>query len=302
VLAVAAATAIRSGLFSLRTPIDDEQVKALWAFIGAGIAAVATLLASLLTFSHNRKTLALQRESEARKQNLEQEAAIRATLETVISGLGLVTTGNTYAPKAAIAGGLACLVQLGHPTIAMRALAAALNEDAVDRDTTAWLLGQVLVTNITTGTQQDLIAARGEAAALLRSYAPRLTFPDDEGAFSWPDVLLARWPQGLEGKAQSNLVLALVRLLLSQDKTWWRDVTWVIYTLDEAVANSDVLQVKSEAAGYGLALLGVISDEWILGGNVRRQRGDVIKRMTSVSPIEIRPAIRADIRTWGTGP
>jgi hypothetical protein len=162
-LGIASLTIVRSKLLDFDKGLTDEQFKALWTFIGAGLAASATVLGTLLTTSHNKRTLAIQKEADDRKQILENEAAERLKVDTAISGLSLVSQDGKYAPKASIAGGLASLVHLGHPNIAMRVLGAALTDDAVDGDTAAWLLGQILISDVTTGTAEDLVRAKREA-------------------------------------------------------------------------------------------------------------------------------------------
>jgi hypothetical protein len=184
----------------------------------------------------------------------------------------------------------------------MRALAAALTEDAVDKDTAAWLLGQVLTSDTSTGTAGDLMSAKREAAALLRSYAPKLTFADIPGAFAWPNCVSGQWPLGLHPNAESNLIKALVRLLVSQDQQWWRDTTWIVRTLEEAVVHSEDATVRSEAASYGRVLLRVILDEWILGARIPRPRAEAEDRFSSIPSVRLDPITEGPITRWAAGP
>jgi hypothetical protein len=112
--AVSTALVIRSGLFDPQDrSISDEEIKALWAFIAAGLATGGTVVGLLLTRSYNERTLQ------------------QTTLDTVVKGLELlVNDDGSYARKAKIAGALAALVHLGHPVIAMRVLTAVWQEDA----------------------------------------------------------------------------------------------------------------------------------------------------------------------------
>jgi hypothetical protein len=298
-LSIAIAICIRSGIFRFDRPITDDQFKSLWTFMGAGLAAGATLLGALLTMSHNSRTLALQRETAERQKVAESEAAERLKLDSAISGLGLISKDGKYAPKASIAGGLATLVHLGHPVIAMRALSAALDDDAVDKDTAAWILGQVLTSSITTGTQDDLRHAKREAAALLRSYAPKLTFANLPGAFAWPNCVHGQWPSGLHPNAEANLAKALMRLLCSQDPSWWRDKTWVIHTLAAAVDQTVDDEVRREAAAYGRMLLEVVQDEWILGTRIPRPRAEIVELMDKVLPPgQLDPVLVTAFKKW----
>ena len=69
--------------------------------------------------------------------------------------------------------GLATLVQLGHPIVAMRALRPAFEDKKVDPDTFTWLISQALTSNTTVGTARDLADAKEQAAALLRAFSGR---------------------------------------------------------------------------------------------------------------------------------
>src|SRR5688572_24938796 len=64
---IATIVAIRSDLFASSRGLSDEQLRALWTFIGAGLAAAATVLGAIIAMSHNNRTLTLQHEAEARK-------------------------------------------------------------------------------------------------------------------------------------------------------------------------------------------------------------------------------------------
>lgn len=305
--AVAVAAGIRSGIFRFGDgALTDVQTEALWAFVAAGTAAGATILAALLTKSHNDKTLALQTESEKRKQVLEADANERLKLDTVISGLNLICNDGKYAPKAGTAGGLAALVQLGHPIIAMRALVAALKDDEVDSDTATWLIGHVLTTTTTKGTPADLKAAKEEAASLLLKYAPTLTESDAPGRFSWPDAVTAQWPAGLSTNAASNLISGLVELLLSQSKSWWNGVnsthTWIPYTLDVVVQTETNALIRAVVASVGKVVLEVTDDDYLSGLSDARPASEVAARIAAV-PGQFEPdeGLCERIRAWGRG-
>lgn len=149
--AVSVAVAIRSDLFDLeKGPIGDKEITAIWAFIASGLATGGTIVGLLLTKSYNDRTLE------------------RTTLDTVVKGLELlVNDDGTYAKKAKIAGSLAALVHLGHPTIAMRTLSIAWGEGAVDNATACWLLSEVFKG----GSEQSQL----EASELLYRHANDLT-------------------------------------------------------------------------------------------------------------------------------
>ena len=52
---------VRSGLFRLHGgSLTNDQLKAVWTFLAAGLAASATILEALLTKSYNDRNLAAQ--------------------------------------------------------------------------------------------------------------------------------------------------------------------------------------------------------------------------------------------------
>lgn len=308
--AIAVSISIRSGLFRFDgKPLSNDQLKSAWTFLAAGLAASATVLGALLTKSHNDRTFALQRANEERQQILNIETNERLSMDSVISGLNLICHEGKYSPKAAAAGGLAALVQLGHPILAMRALAAALPDGAVDNDTATWLIGQVLTTTVTKGTLQDLNAARQEAASLLEEYAPKFTVVADKGAFSWPDAVTTQWPSGLPQNAAINILMGLTELLLSRQKDWWQgDGSWILYTIDEALRHERNVIAKRCAADLGQAMLEVLDEPVFFGLNEDRARSEIEQDINTAlqerrdgdSYVVIDDYI-ARIRAWGEG-
>jgi hypothetical protein len=295
--AIAATVCIRSNLFRFgRGPLGDAQLKAVWTFLGAGIAAVATMLGALIAKSHND-----------RKEIIESAANERLRLDTVVSALKLISHDGSYSPKAMTAAGLATLVQLGHPIVAMRALGPAYEDNAVDVSTFTWLISQVLTTDATVGTPKDLDDAKEEAAALLRTRAATdLTSLSVTGRFYWPEAIQTRWPSGLSRNAERSILLSIADLLLSQSKEWWTSggatYTWVIYTLDEAVRNSEHHETKAAAAALGQAFLEVTDQSEIVGLNEVRDKLEVADRMATISrdsPNIVEPGLRDRIRAWG---
>jgi len=150
--ALPVAFAYRSGVFNLQDKsISSDEFKAIWVFIGSGLATGATIIGLLFARSHNQRT------SE------------QLALDTAVKGLDLLTVSDgEYAPKAKIAGALATLVHLGHPTIAMRALRVVWAERVVDEGTACWLISQVL--------QSESDDSKIEACELLRANASKLPF------------------------------------------------------------------------------------------------------------------------------
>jgi hypothetical protein len=305
VYAIAVAMCIRSGIFAADPqPLNDEQFKALWTFVAAALATSATILGALLTKSHNDRTLAIQAEAAARETAMSREVNERLKLETVVGGLQLVSADGKYSPKASIAGGVATLVQLGHPIVAIRTLAALMSEDAVDEETATWLLGQVLTTTVTKGSAADLRAAKDEAASLLSRHARKFTIPAEPGEFHWPDCVLAQWPRGTSTNGSQNLALALIGVLLSQKRSWWEadaTWTWVIYTLDEAFINESNDDVRKMAATFAWTLLEVSDGETVAGVQDAKWSSDLKDRLRGfVDEAAYQSRVDA-IRAWGEG-
>jgi hypothetical protein len=274
---VTAAVVVRSNVLAFNGPaFNDEQYKALWAFLGVGFATAATVLGALLTKSYNDRTLTQQDESARRKEILDAETNTRLALDTAVGALELIKKDEQYAGKAVTAGALGTLVHVGHPIIALRVVQAALREDAVDIQTASWLVDQVL-SDATTCTE----AARAEAVNLLDVNLNRLTSDQPRGSFEWPDCVIAKWPPGLGLNTTRNLVNCLVKLLLSRDYEWWNSEgnthTWIIFTLDEAHrATPDDFGTTGFAT---LLLQTVAADEPIVGTLDSRSRADVAERL-----------------------
>jgi hypothetical protein len=152
----------------------------------------------------------------------------------------MVVSDGTYAPKARIAGSLATLVHLGHPAIAMRALAIIWEEDRVDRGTACWLISEVL----RTGSE----ISKKEAAELLFLHAETLTREARPSYYDWPDVLIDNWLTDLPLEARVRILAAFVRVVLSQELSWWVSKWWFFAYLDEALQIDPDPIVRDSAA------------------------------------------------------
>jgi hypothetical protein len=240
--ALAISFAIRSGVFNLSDrSISNEEFKALWAFIAAGVGTAATIIGFLLTKSHNERTLAFQRDLEDRKLVSQKESDARLTLETVVRGLELmVVSDGSYAPKARIAGSLATLVHLGHPAIAMRALAIVWEEDRVDANTACWLISEAFRTGSEISQQ--------EAAELLFQHAEKLTKEARRAYYAWPDVLIDNWLPDLPLGARLRILVAFAKVVLSQEPSWWAAEWWFLAYLDEVLQKDPDSAVRDSAA------------------------------------------------------
>ncbi len=210
---VSAAFLWRAQLFDFRGPVTPNQFKSILAFLGASLAATATIMAALLTRSHNARTLSFQKSVEDQARLTKEADSERLTLDTVVRGLELLSADGGYAPQAKVAGALATLVHLGHPQIAMLALAAAWGDHKVDADTGCWLISQTLRLGDT--------RASVEASSLLLQHARDLPISDQPGPLSWPDIFWLSWPLDLPLGARLSALQALGEAALSRPWAWW---------------------------------------------------------------------------------
>jgi hypothetical protein len=242
------AVVIRSDLFDLQKgAIGDKEISAIWAFIASGLATGATIVGLLLTRSYNDRALE------------------RTTLDTVVKGLELLVNGDgTYAKKAKIAGSLAALVHLGHPTIAMRTLSVAWDEGAVDAATACWLISEVFKE----GSEQSQL----EASKLLYQHADDLT-TNEPGRFDWPPVIATDWPQSLSIDVRGFNLFALFRLLLSRPKSWWGfETNDLILVLEEARCNDKFEYIRDMSATALRPIVEAYPDQnvaWMWKGKIK---------------------------------
>lgn len=291
---------VRSDLWRFwGAPFTADQFRAMFAFLGAALGVVATLVAALLTKANNDRTLVQKEESEQRVLAQAREAQNRQRLDTAISVLGLIKTEDQYAGKAVTGAAITTLVVLGYPVIAMRTLQAALNEQAVDSASAAWVIDQVLGgRSILDGGQYSTAAgrvqleappSREDAIGLL--YDHYAVFTDDErpGKFEWPRCAAGQWPPGLDQQSGWTLMLAMLRLLTSRPASWWTadDLTWswVIYTLYQVTEDPAGDQhLRAEAATYSLLLLDAFDGDTINGSvNEMIQARDLREKMTPLA-------------------
>jgi len=169
----------------------------------------------------------------------------RLRLESATSGLELIGQGDGYAPSARVAGALATLVHLDHPTIAIRALRAAWKDGAVDIETATWVIGEVL--------QSGTAESQLEAADLLYSRSAVLCEDGPDGTLEvhWPYPILEAWPSHLPLDARCDVLGALVSMLVSRPVETWRTGRrhfWAIALLDEAIQREPDQILRAEAA------------------------------------------------------
>jgi hypothetical protein len=293
------AFAVRTGVFDLTDKtISDEELKALWAFIATGLGTAATIIGLLFTKSHNARTLALQAEAEKRKSILESESEARLRLDTVVKGLDLLTaTDGGYAPKAKMAGGLAALIHLGHPVIAMRTLAAAWDDNAVDPATACWLINEVLLYG-----SRD---SKEEAAELLREHSSNLT-SEQEGHYAWPTVLEGGWLTNISVNARANILFSAIALLLSRERAWWGGAFASMTMLDEALIVDDNSTIKESTAILAKPILALLRDDQFITGPAglkiigeMKARASQVRQESNV--FSWVPELAQKIERWGEG-
>ena len=160
---IGACLTIRSGIYlpwgntSKNTP-DPNLIRMFLIFIGGGLATAVTLIASLLTYDHNR----LERE---RLRERSQEEERRLMLDLAIRNLELMSISK----QAKVAGALANMVELGHTDMALRTLEPIWRTKQVDAGTATWLIDQVLEEEEKNGNKQS--PAIDEAITLLQVHA-----------------------------------------------------------------------------------------------------------------------------------
>lgn len=241
-VALAAVLLIRSGVFDPDVAaISTEQSKLVWAFLGACLASLATLMGALLTEQTSRRTAAAVQEaadrqhdleqkrllieksarleqevSAKRKEVLEQEAENRQTVDTVVKVVQIMTEGDSYAHSARVTAALLTLVALRQERIALQLLSRSWTEGAIDADGATTIIDQVIAKN-------DPRLAE-TAAFLLLSGASSLAGPVSggiQGAYSWPEALSAPMPSHFTENARWLVQLAVGKMLVSRDVQWW---------------------------------------------------------------------------------
>lgn len=180
------------------TPLSKEEEQAHWAFTGAGLAAVATLVGALLTYGHNTRRLRMER------------------IETLTKSLALIGRDDGgYAPAAQVAGALGTLVYLGQDVVGVRTLGSAWEGEALDAGAACWLISTVVAKPETPP------EVKTEAVEILRRNAAKVT-RTEPGDFEWPRALWERWPVDLEVEARHHVLHAFFGALFSRSRQWWQ--------------------------------------------------------------------------------
>jgi hypothetical protein len=207
-------------------PLEDEQLKSLWAFLGVALGAVVTLIGTLLTEQHNRRTAALTREAGERENlarqaqdELGKQSEKRLTLDTVAKLLELITDEGGYAQPARVGGAIATLVELEGGTVALRILGELWEADRVSSGTAVWLIDRVL-----SGDRSE--DEQTEAATLLAVNAHKLIPAADDpqqDRLDYPPFLVKAWPRDLNSDVRNALLVMAVKLLLARELAYWKE-------------------------------------------------------------------------------
>jgi hypothetical protein len=282
-LSAASILAVRSRLFvGSGSPPSNDQLKAFLAFIGGGLATAATVMASLLTWQHNKRA----------ERQLE--------LDTVVKGLESLPDG-----EARVAGAIATMVLLGQQPVAMRVLEPAWRNNVVDSATATWLIGQVLSAD-----QKDETAIN-EAASTLLLHASKLTDRDKRQYISVPGSCFTVWHKGLPTRPRRQLLAAMAETLLSQEKGWWLTdnqlMPWPASIFAEAMTEDPDVTVKTCAAVLLNAILECFPDftfradvQKRLGSDIRQRARERADGATDVPAVFWQLAER--IGVWGGTP
>nr|WP_221377359.1 hypothetical protein [Actinoplanes polyasparticus] len=223
-LSLAVYLLFRTNLFSSE-PLTAETIKALWAFLGVALGAVATLIGTLLTEQNNRRSARLARESALReslallqrvKENRDAEA--RLTLDTRTRALELLTHDGDYAPRARVAGAIATMMELQGGPVACRILGELWTAGKVSTSVAVWLLERVINDEAASAADKD------SASTALAQNAARL-FPaagsPDQAWHEWPSVLVDAWPSHLPPTTKDGFLYLCIKSILCRDPSYW---------------------------------------------------------------------------------
>jgi hypothetical protein len=283
---------IRAGLLDPSgPPFNDEQLKALLAFLGVALTATASAVGLILSKASSDRAFAQQVADSDRQ-----------TLETAVRVLDLLKVDQGHADPIIAAGALTTLVYLRHPIIAMQILRVAFELKAVGIKSAVWLIDRILSEPATPENEPLLAASKQNAAELLQKHVADLTADAEPGMAEWPNCAFGSWPTGLSIQCSLTLSQGLRELLVSRSASWWetagRTWSWAIYSLVCVAEMSDTdVDLANEAAGYGLRMLTALrdgDDVETLTGTV--PRGDVDARLRKALDGRVDEALDAAMR------
>jgi hypothetical protein len=258
-IALAVLLLVKMDFFST-DPLTNEQLKAVWAFVGVALGAVVTLIGTLLTEQHNRRTEAITREAAERERLaraeqhvLAAQAEKRLTIDTVAKTLELITVNGDYAKRARVGGAIATMMELEGGAVAIRILGELWAADAVDSDTAVWLINRVLVGSEKT---DELEAAADLLFFNVSKLVPAKNDPHQERE-GWPGVLRDSWPGRLPSTARNSLMSMAVKLPLVRELKYWQErtafpVLLLYYGLDDPEHGSSAAFVLAKLHDLGV--------------------------------------------------
>lgn len=240
-------------------PMNDEQTKAVWTFVGVSLGAVVTLIGTLLAEQHNRRTAVLERQAEK-----------RLTLDTVAKLLELLTENGDYAKPARVGGAIATMVELEGGTVALRILRDLWAADKVATDTVVWLIERVLNED---RPEEEQVLAASLLTMHARSLVPSRGDPEQEW-YAWPSMA-EPWPAHLPGRAKDALIVVAPRVLLARERTYWQQRA-VPPAVEMLIGAMDDPAFKGPAAAILNVLLDLgMLDEW--GVELEEERREDIR-------------------------
>jgi hypothetical protein len=267
-------------------PPKGDALKPIWAFLAAAATAAVALTGVFFTRAQSART---------------EE---RLALDTAVNGLKLLMTedGTRYAVPGVVAGAVATLVHLKHPVIAMRALAACWEDNAVDAPSATWLISEIF--------ELHAHPAQLEAAAMLDAHAHELC-REAAGSFSWPASIEFRWIPNAPLPARLRVLRAVLRTLVSKEPGWWRQggrQGWAFALFHHALQTDKNNDIKAHAASAlaclvpllrssGLTLIQSL-DDWI---SIRDIEEDVTNAPAKTRDIVMLRQSLRDLEYWALG-
>jgi hypothetical protein len=190
--------------------LPEEGMKALWAFLGVALGAVATIIGTLLTDQASRRSEAIARETED-----------RLVLDTRARVMELITHEGDYAPPARVAGALATMMELRGGAVASRVLRDLWASDKVGTASAVWMLDRILADE--NSSDADKAAATDALTANVARLFPR---PDDpvQDWHAWPEIVMDNWPGHLPTRVKSDLLILCIKAMLVRPPEYWKDV------------------------------------------------------------------------------
>ena len=265
-------------------PLKADQAKNVWTFLGVALGAAVTLLGTLLTAQHQRRSTELARQvaadearargTEARARSTEVVLAAQAERRLQVEGaakmLEFLTDGNgAYARRAVVAGAITSMMEVAGGTAGVRVLRELWQVGAVPSSTAVAVINRVLEAADKAPSGEDSAAGRLDnslqrplrppelyaAAELLAINAHKVLPPSGSQAqiwVNWPSLFTdeqgrEHWPRALPAEAKYALLVFVAMLLVSREVEWWKQTGAVqpIGTLVTATGDEEVVEIAA---------------------------------------------------------